>query len=88
MKDDMFEGKTLLAFKISYHRKLFPKDVKAEVGNDVVQEVASTDMTVNMEGHSSSYPLPFCQYFISLQLAVPSLELQHGQASQQYNYIP
>jgi hypothetical protein len=58
-----------------YHRKLFAEYVKAEVGNDVVQEVASTYVTVNMEGHLSLDPLPFCQYFISLQLAVPSLEL-------------
>jgi hypothetical protein len=71
--------KTLLEIEVLYHRKLFAEYVKAEVGNDVVQEVASTYVTVNMEGHLSLDPLPFCQYFISLQLAVPSLELQHFQ---------
>jgi hypothetical protein len=65
----------LLEFEASYHRKLFAEDVKPEFGNDVVQEVASADMAVNMEGHCAFYPLPFCQNFISLQLAVPSLEL-------------
>jgi hypothetical protein len=67
--------------EVLYHRKLFAEYVKAKVGNDVVQEVASTYVTVNMEGHLSLDPLPFCQYFISLQLAVPSLELQHFQTA-------
>jgi hypothetical protein len=70
-----------------YHRKLFAEYVKAEVGNDVVQEVASTYVTVNMEGHLSLDPLPFCQYFISLQLAVPSLELQRFQTALQYSKV-
>ncbi len=69
----------MLVMEVLYHRKLFAEYVKAEVGNDVVQEVATTYVTVNMEGHLSLDPLPFCQYFISLQFAVPSLELQHFQ---------
>jgi hypothetical protein len=73
--------------EVLYHRKLFAEYVKAEVGNDVVQEVASTYVTVNMEGHLSLDPLPFCQYFISLQLAVPSLELQHFQTALQYSKV-
>jgi hypothetical protein len=79
IRDNVQQGKTLLEMKVLYHRKLFAEYVKAEVGNDVVQEVASTYVTVNMEGHLSLDPLPFCQYFISLQLAVPTLELQHFQ---------
>jgi hypothetical protein len=67
--------KAFVFFLASYHGQLFAEDVKPEFGNDVVQEVASTDMAVNMEGHFAFHPLPFCQDFISLQLAVPSLEL-------------
>lgn len=50
----------------AYHRELLAKDVMAELGNEVEEEVAAAYVTVDMEGHLPLHLLPMSHHLVPL----------------------
>lgn len=62
---------------VNYHGEFLAEDEESELSTQIQQEVAATDVAVDMERHLPFQLLPLCDHLIPLQPVVPSLQLQN-----------